>query len=113
MLQVRGQLTGALTQLTSQTICDPAVLARELRRIKMSGIALDNEESMNGRRCLAAPVYDGLGQCVAAVSLTSTPGQMTDQAIARLSTTLTATVKQITRIVIAYEMRTPDEVLCV
>jgi IclR family acetate operon transcriptional repressor len=111
--QVRGHLTSGLSRLTNQTICDPAVLARELLKIKMRGIALDDEESMNGRRCLAAPVHDELGQCIAAVSLTSTAGRMTDQTIARLSTTLAATVKQITRTVTAYERNALDQVLCV
>jgi IclR family acetate operon transcriptional repressor len=111
--QVHGQLAGGLRRLTNQTICDPAVLARELLNIRLRGIALDNEESMNGRRCLAAPVHDASGQCIAAISVTATPDQMTDQSIARLSAALSATVKQITRTVTEYENTALERVLYV
>jgi IclR family acetate operon transcriptional repressor len=88
---------GKLQRLTAHTICDPTALARELSGIREQGIAVDNEESMTGRRCLAAPIYDELGHCVAAISLTATPSQMTDSAITRLSAALAATAGEITK----------------
>ena len=102
-LPLRGLLSGPLARLTNRTICDPAALARELKQIKMRGIAMDDEESLTGRRCLAAPVRDDLGQCVAAISVTSTPGQMTDDSIERLRATLTAMVGQVSRTISTYE----------
>jgi IclR family acetate operon transcriptional repressor len=107
-LQLRGQTSGKLARLTERTICDPAALARELKQIKMRGFALDDEESLAGRRCLAAPVRDGLGQCVAAISITATPAMMGDGTIERLRGTLTALVTQVSRSISADERQTLD-----
>lgn len=105
-------LASNLVRLTDRTICDPAMLARELREIKLRGIALDDEESLIGRRCLAAPVRDGMGGCVAAISITSTAGSMTDGSIERLKGTLSAIVAQVSRTMREYE-RALDAPLCI
>jgi IclR family acetate operon transcriptional repressor len=110
-LRLRGQAAGPLARLTDRTICDPAALARELKQIKIRGYALDDEESLAGRRCLAAPVRDELGQCVAAISITATPAMMTDGSIERLRGTLTAMVAQVARSISAYERGALDPVL--
>ncbi len=112
-LQLRGHFAGRLARLTDRTICEPAVLERELKQIRMRGIALDDEESMTGRRCLAAPVRDELGQCVAAISITSTPGLMTDCSIERLAGTLTGMVEQVARTIAAYERNAFEQTLCI
>jgi IclR family acetate operon transcriptional repressor len=110
-LRPQGQTTGTMTRLTNRTICDPAVLARELKQIKMRGIALDDEESLTGRRCLGAPVRDAMGQCVAAISITSTPGLMTDCSIETLRTKLTTIVKQVSQTITAFERGGLDQKL--
>jgi IclR family acetate operon transcriptional repressor len=111
--QMRFQLAGPLDRITNRTICDPSVLSRELKQIRMHGIAFDDEESLNGRRCLAAPVHDELGRCVAAISITSTPSQMTDHSLERLRGTLTAAVKQVARTISAYDKKGLDQALCI
>ncbi len=88
---------GALLRMTERTIIDPALLARELHEIRAGGIAVDNEESMTGRRCLAAPIHNELGQCVAAISVTASRSQMTDSVLTKLGATLAATAADITR----------------
>ncbi len=90
-------LTKGLNRLTERTICDPSELARELRAIRIEGLAVDNEESMAGRRCIAAPVRNSVGKCVAAVSVTATRSQLTDAAVARLSGILAAAALEIGR----------------
>jgi IclR family transcriptional regulator, acetate operon repressor len=54
---------------TAHTITDPEVLAEELRRIRGDGYAEDNMESNQGLRAIAAPVFDGSGSLVAAISV--------------------------------------------
>ncbi len=56
-------------KLTPNTISSADELLRELRTIKEQGYALDNEESEPGLECIAAPVFDGSGTCVAAISI--------------------------------------------
>jgi IclR family acetate operon transcriptional repressor len=98
---------GSLKRLTDRTICDPSVLAKELRTVRAGGIAIDNEESMTGRRCIAAPIHNELGDCVAAVSVTDTSTQLTDAAVAQLSAQLSATAAEITRSSGGYLRRKP------
>ncbi len=88
---------GNLARLTDRTICDPSVLAKELHTVRAGGIAIDNEESMTGRRCVAAPIHDELGDCVAAVSVTDTSSQLTDEAVSQLSAQVSAAAAEITR----------------
>jgi DNA-binding IclR family transcriptional regulator len=46
-------------RLTPATICEPELLAAELERVKRQGYALDNEESMEGGRCIGVPILYG------------------------------------------------------
>lgn len=68
---VREHLLGSLTLevRTERTITDLAVLLAELTKICSRGWALDNEENEKEIRCVAAPVIDGQGKAVAAVSV--------------------------------------------
>lgn len=54
---------------TDRTITNVAAFKTELARVKEQGYALDAEESMEGAFCVAAPVLDGQGRPVAAVSI--------------------------------------------
>jgi DNA-binding IclR family transcriptional regulator len=46
---------------TRKTITDAAALRHELARIRATGFAMDNEEHIEGIRCIAAPVRDHTG----------------------------------------------------
>ncbi len=111
--QLRGYLAGPLERLTNHTICDPLTLTRQLKQIRMHGIAFDDEESLNGRRCLAAPVRDESGQCVGAMSITSTASLMTDHSLERLGGMLTAMATQVAQTVRAYEKKELEQPLYV
>jgi IclR family transcriptional regulator, acetate operon repressor len=54
---------------TANTLTDPELLESELDRIAHKGIAVDNEEFVIGIACVAAPVIDEQGQCIAAVAV--------------------------------------------
>lgn len=63
-------LAGSLPRHTPKTIVHPGVLARQLERIKIEGVAFEYEESALGIVCVAAPVrVEGRG-VVAAISVT-------------------------------------------
>jgi IclR family acetate operon transcriptional repressor len=95
--QIGRYMSGGLPRLTDRTICEPSTFAKELQTIRQDGIAVDHEESMAGRRCIAAPLHNELGHCIAAISVTATRSQMTDTTVARLSALLSATAAEITR----------------
>jgi len=56
-------------RVTANTITDAEALRAELDRIVARGYAIDDEESNVGVVCIAAPIRDGNGRIVAAVSI--------------------------------------------
>jgi IclR family KDG regulon transcriptional repressor len=59
----------ALEQRTPSTITDPHKFFEHIRTVAVGGFALDLEECEVGLCCAAAPVFDGDGEVVAAVSV--------------------------------------------
>ena len=72
---------------TPHTITDLDELLRELAAIRARGYALDREEDYIGVQCVAAPVFDGNGDCVASVSISYpvAPAERTDELIRLVS----------------------------
>lgn len=58
-----------LPQRTPSTVTDPDELSQELDEIKERGFAFDNEERIQGLRCVAAPVLSNSGRVLGAVSV--------------------------------------------
>ena len=58
-----------LPALTPHTITDADEFQRELRRIKERGYAFDREETTLLATCVAAPISDGQGRAIAALSI--------------------------------------------
>lgn len=54
---------------TPNTITDPTAFAHEIERVRLEGIAFDNQEFEEGLTCLAAPVASQSGAVMAAVSI--------------------------------------------
>lgn len=54
---------------TPKTITDPLQFKAQLWEVTRRGFAIDDEESMEGVRCVAAPVFDFGGRLAGAVSL--------------------------------------------
>jgi DNA-binding IclR family transcriptional regulator len=70
-------------QFTPHTITDLNELLSELAAIRSRGYALDREEDYIGVQCVAAPVFDGNGDCVASISISypAAPAERTDELI--------------------------------
>ncbi|MBB5967413.1 IclR family transcriptional regulator [Planomonospora venezuelensis] len=66
-----------LTGRTRNTLTSPARLIAELARIRDEGHAVDMEESEDGVRCVAIPVFFGKPAPVAGISVTAPKGRMT------------------------------------
>jgi DNA-binding IclR family transcriptional regulator len=58
-----------LTPFTANTIATQAELRSELAAIRRWGYTLDQEELLDGLACVAAPVFDREGACVATASV--------------------------------------------
>lgn len=66
----RKVLGRGLKAFTPRTITDRAALERELGKVRRCGHALDREEITRGIMCVAAPIQNGEGDTVAAISVT-------------------------------------------
>ena len=60
-----------LTTRTPNSIDDSVAWETEIARVRREGVAFDVEESDIGVRCVAAPIRDGQGFAVAAISLSA------------------------------------------
>jgi len=58
-----------LKKFTKNTITNKKDLFEELKKIRECGYAIDNEEIEYGLRCIAAPIFNGDGEVIAAVSI--------------------------------------------
>lgn len=68
-------------QKTTNTITDPLQLKEHLRGVRTRGYAVDDEESEEGIRCVAAPIYNESGLAVAAMSVSGPAIRVTRQRI--------------------------------
>ena len=65
---VERMLAAPLPSLTSHSITDPVRLRLTLEKVRVSGLAYEDQESTPGVSCIAAPVFAG-GTVVAALSV--------------------------------------------
>ncbi len=70
--EVKEQYLAGLTlhKRTARTIADLDGLREELALTKKRGYGMDDEEFTAGIGCMAVPVFDGEGQCMAALGIT-------------------------------------------
>ena len=60
---------GDLEAFTTSTITEPTTLHDELEEVRENKIAFDDEERLNGLRSVAAPILDGSGSVIGAISV--------------------------------------------
>jgi len=65
-----------LPQVTEHTITDRAELFDVLDQVRERGYAFDDEERVDGIRCVAAPITDGDDRAIAAVSVSGPKSRM-------------------------------------
>jgi DNA-binding IclR family transcriptional regulator len=90
-----AELAGMLKRLrlepyTRRTIVTRAGLDEELRRIRTMGFAIDDEEHVEGIRCIAVPVHAYTGQVVASLCAVGPKSRMTRQRLRALRAPLMA-----------------------
>ncbi|MGF7396456.1 IclR family transcriptional regulator [Thermoanaerobacterium thermosaccharolyticum] len=65
-----------LTKYTKNTITDFDSLKEELEKIRECGYAVDNEEFMDGLKCIAAPIFNSKGNVEASLSISGPVSRM-------------------------------------
>ncbi|MFQ5776726.1 MAG: IclR family transcriptional regulator [Terriglobia bacterium] len=86
-----------LPKRTPKTLATRAKLLRELEQVRAQGYAVDDEENNLGARCVAAPVFDPLGQAEAAVGVSGTTGQIDGRSLPRIAELVREAARKISR----------------
>jgi len=89
------ELAGLLARMrferfTPRTIITQTAFVEELRRVRESGTAIDDEEHYEGIRCIAAPVFAFNGEAVASLCAVGPKSRMTRQKLRELRSPLFA-----------------------
>ncbi len=87
--------SNGLERQTSHTITALTQLKKELAHIREQGYAVDNEEAVEGLRCVAAPIFDHRGQAVAAFSVAGPATRVTPARVAEIARLVCETSRQI------------------
>ena len=70
---------------TEHTMTKPEELKAEIENTRRRGFAVDNEEREDGVRCAGAPVFNYVGRCVAAISVSGPSSRIDyDRAVEKL-----------------------------
>ncbi len=89
-LVVAHVMRARLLPRTGNTVTDKARLARLLAQVRDCGYALDDEESEDGMRGVAAPIFDASGAVVAAVGLVGPTQRVSKAGLRKFSTLVVA-----------------------
>jgi DNA-binding IclR family transcriptional regulator len=94
-LDVDSMLAGELTMHTPHTITSPDVLRQQFAEARQRGYAWDDEEYIDGVRCVAAPVFDIELRAIGAVSLASPTLRTPWERLWQLGASVRATARDI------------------
>jgi DNA-binding IclR family transcriptional regulator len=75
-------------RLTPNTITTPAAFRREMARIRAAGFALDNEEHIEGIRCIASPIRDHSGEVRASLCVVGPKTRLPQRRLLKIRQTL-------------------------
>jgi len=85
-----------MSKLKGAVTISAAKLSRELQNVRARGYAIDDEENLPGAVCIGAPLFDGTGRPIAAVSL-SGPADRIHTKSKEIASFLPAVCREISR----------------
>jgi IclR family KDG regulon transcriptional repressor len=88
-----------LRPITANTVIDAIVLEQELDRVRLEGVAFDNEEYRMGLWIAASPFYDGNRSVVAAVGIMVPTTDVDAESIQRYTTAIKSCTAMISQLI--------------
>jgi DNA-binding IclR family transcriptional regulator len=82
---------------TPKTITTMTRLLADLEHVRTHGYAVDDEENSLGARCLGAPIFDAMGNVVAALGVSGTLTQVDEENLPKFVEALKETTRRISR----------------
>jgi DNA-binding IclR family transcriptional regulator len=87
-----------MRRMTGHTITNPETMDAELIKIRKQGYAVDDQEIMEGLRCIAAPIRDKNGDVRYAVSISSLAERLSGDYFERIKKVLIESAAEISRL---------------
>ena len=84
-----------LKKMTNRSISTVSDLIKTIKIIRKTRIAFDDEEALSGVYCIAAPIVDGKGECLAAISISTPKNRITREKRFQFSEMLILTAGEI------------------
>jgi IclR family acetate operon transcriptional repressor len=85
-----------LPRVTPNSIVRAGELREELKRVRAQGYAMDDEEATMGLRCVAAAIYDSIGEPICAISTSGPVNRISNERSASLGPIVAEVAAQIT-----------------
>lgn len=82
---------------TENTLCEKDALLKSIQAARIAGYALEKEELEHGLSCVAAPLYNHLGQPFGAISVSGPASRMTDEFKREIGETLLKSTIEISK----------------
>jgi DNA-binding IclR family transcriptional regulator len=95
--QLDGILARGMPVHTPRTITSPTRMREHLARVRRCGYAVDDEERIEGVRCVASPVFGHDGAVVAAVSVAAPSHRAPDERLSHLGSRCRVTAGAVSR----------------
>ncbi|MCF8074681.1 MAG: IclR family transcriptional regulator [Desulfotignum sp.] len=84
-----------LKKMTDRSISEMSDLISAVEKIRKTHIAFDDEEALSGVFCVAAPVVDAKGECVASISISTPKNRISKEICRRFAKMITITAREI------------------
>jgi IclR family transcriptional regulator, KDG regulon repressor len=93
---------------TPRTITDPEILRLHLRTVRELGYATDDEETLHGVRCVAAPIYDHNNRVIAAMGITGPNTRLMLDTIPKLAHVVVKVANETSTALGAHQLPLPE-----
>jgi DNA-binding IclR family transcriptional regulator len=90
-------LNNGLKKYTKNTITSVDQLIREIEKVRVKKVAVDDEEALMGVYCVGAPILNSKGECVAAISISAPKNRVTANTKNMLAKLVSQTSRKISR----------------
>jgi len=92
--QIYGR-KNALKKRTERSISSVDALIREIEKVRVNKVAIDDEETLLGVYCVAAPILSPNGECVAAISISAPKNRVAAKTGERFAKLVSETARKI------------------
>lgn len=86
-----------LKKYTANTIVDLDELIKQIKRVRLQGWSIDDEEHDEGIRCVASPIFDYRGKVIAALSISGTVAVLPREKDEEMGELISSTALKISR----------------